>query len=205
MNTKQLLVITALLSSAQTDTFVGPARATAQRLVMAARTKTQVARVGVQTAKRVITQKVTENPKRAAATVAGGVTGYYAAGDSWSQKAAGTAGGVALGFTLGNQGSRLEDVQIRVKDIQGGVKSLEATAARKNDLLATEAALKGHAKSLHDSLVGTTKEGFAKTRQALKNGEDRLSAQMNAGFEENKALHKTVHNKVKSLWSRWGR
>lgn len=204
MNTKLLLAVVASLSVAQARSVVGPARAVAQRLVMAARTKTHAARVGAQTAKRVVTQKVAENPKRTVATMAGGATGYCAAGDSWTQKTAGTLGGAALGFTLGNQNSRLKDVQSRVKDIQGRVKGLDETVARKTDLTATEAALKAHTKDLHDSLAKTTENGFAKTRQALKNGEDRLSAQIQEGFEQNRGFHSRAHDKLKGLWSRWG-
>lgn len=211
MSIKRLMLITFFINIVQTYAFAGSARPAAQRLIMAARKKTQAAKFVVQTVKRAVAQKVIEDPKRAMSTVAGGTTGFYVAGDSWQQKTAGTLGGAVLGFTLGGQHARIKDIQTRVKDVQGRVKKLHETAARKGDLKATEAILRDHTEKLHNALEETTINGFVETEQALKRGEDRLVAQIQQnrdlieeGFKNNEAFHKTVHDKVKNLWTRWG-
>lgn len=159
-----------------------------------------------------VANKVKEDPKRALYTAAGGVVGYNTAGDNWRQKFFGTCGGMYLGGTLAKHGSRLKDVQTRVKDIQSKVTDLHNNAARKSDLSAAVREMKTH-------VTDVVKAGTERTRQTLcaliraGNGmEGRLSAQMKAGFEENKALHtkafdtlSAASGRVKDLWQKWNK
>lgn len=202
MNTKHLLIITALLSATQTNTFVGVGvgRAIAQRLVAAVRAR------GAQTI-RVAAQP--ENQKRALGTVAGGAAGYYITNedDSLGQKVIKTGLGAGVGYAVAGT-SQIGAIHSRVKAMHPRVKDLYQTAARKVDvktgLSKTEAALRARIGSVEASMKNHTSQTAAElqgsmaknlkhevdgVKTALKKTEKHLADQMKDGFEKNQTLH----------------
>lgn len=107
-------------------------------------------------------------------------------------------------------------MQIRVKDIQSKVTDLHKNAALKTDLSAAVREMKTH-------VTDAVKAGTERTRQTFRalmragdrkaaGMEGRLSAQMKAGFEENRALHtkafdtlSAASGRVKDLWQKWNK
>lgn len=205
MNTKHLVIIIVLLSTAQTHTFAGAARIAAQRLVTAVRAK------GAQTI-RVAAQP--ENQKRALGTVAGGAAGYYTTNedDSLGQKVIKTVLGAGVGYAVAGT-SQIGAIHSRVKDMHPQIKEIYQTAARKVDvrdgLKGTEAALrsrigsaevamKNHTSQTAAELQGSMAKNLAyevnDVKHALTETEKRLAGQMTAGFEKNKGLHAKAYD-----------
>lgn len=202
MNTKCLVIITALLSTAQAHTFVGlgVGRAIAQRLITAVRAR------GAQTI-RIAAQS--ENQKRTLGVIAGGTAGYYTTNedDSLGQKVVKTGLGAGVGFAVVGT-SQIGAIHSRVTAMHPRVKDLYQTAARKVDvkdgLTKTEAALRqriGAAESsikqhttstaaeLQGSMTQNLKYEVDGVKHALTETEKRLAGQMKDGFEKNKTLH----------------
>lgn len=200
MNAKRLLTITVLLNTGQTNAFVGPARAAAQRLVAAARAKMQNKAISTV---RIAVQP--DNQKRAMGTIAGGVAGYYTTNenDSFGQKIVKTGIGATAGFAaagtsqIGVIHSRVTDLyktgarKVDIQNVKDGLAKTEVALAKR--IGEAESSLKQHTMATAEELKSAVCKDMAHeingVKVALNETERRLASQMRNGFENNKSLH----------------
>lgn len=208
MNKKQFLLITMLLSGAQTQTFMGAARTAVQRFVMSTKGKgvefitkgrnagkefseklsqrihnaSDSAKQSVKNVPRIaglaLWGKAKEDPYAVVGAGVGAGTGAVLSGEGPVKTSTGFFGGAILGYHMAKTRQRLVDVQKRVKDVQTRM-ATKTHVDRHVEILGGKLdAVRTNVRQGFDRLTGKIDKAEEGLTDAIKKGQEDLSSQV---------------------------